>query len=104
MSDTQKLLPCPFCAAAPSTAHQGKYAFCDSCEALPHVLVPAELWNRRATPPEDNRLREALIFANDMLDQLINRHYGGELPCSAAEANGFKKIRAALSHGEDNGK
>lgn len=42
-------------------------------------------------------LYEALVFAEGQLDELINRHYGGEIPCTDEEAAGFEKIETALA-------
>lgn len=42
-------------------------------------------------------MRMALKFAKGQLDELINRHYGGEIPCNDDEAAGFDSINQALA-------
>jgi hypothetical protein len=42
-------------------------------------------------------LYEALEFAERQLDELINRHYGGSIPCTDEEAGGFERIERALA-------
>jgi hypothetical protein len=44
-----------------------------------------------------DELYGALEFAEAQLDELINRHYGGDIPCTEEEAAGFEKIEAALA-------
>lgn len=39
-------------------------------------------------------LGKALLFVLDECDELINRHYGGELPCSTEVADRWQEVRA----------
>lgn len=42
-------------------------------------------------------------FLLDQIDELINRHYGGSLPCTDDQADEFERIRALLASTEDAG-
>lgn len=119
---TAKSLPCPFCGARPHHG-LGKVEHC-SLHGEPfqrfniwcpkgHAKVSGaneELanreWNTRphaVSAAEGDLLGlalEALRFAKDQLDDLINRHYGGDIPCSDEEYAGFELIDAILSQAQ----
>ena len=49
-----------------------------------------------ATQARAERAVALLRFMMDQLNELVNRHYGGELPCSEAEIKEFEQARAFL--------
>lgn len=129
MSDPQKLAPCPFCNGtdiAPLSRNNGHvdliFLVCNTCEAegpcsaLGGTAKAIERWNRRATPPEDNRLRKALVELLEASVFLAARHEASMAvwrdKLSADMLAGMRTdldrvlaagvtARAALSHGED---
>ena len=71
-------------------------------KGLPWMLSSTRTWIQ-PTPEqlaaEIGKLRAALEFATDQCDELINRHYGGELPCDEVSAEKWAEVRA-LTNGE----
>lgn len=117
MSDTQKPLPCPFCSAAPHVSSRMDEDLathdqvvwhsvqCVNC-GMASVEIPngydggtaTERWNRRATPPEDSKLREALEAASHALRSYQYGNASTELAKAIAD-----KCDAALSRATKGG-
>lgn len=108
----QKLLPCPFCGAEAEIERRGdrRVSTIYSCTECGCMLETGEewghgeRWNRRATPPGDNKVRKALEAAQGYLRNAKIDLETGAPKRTAIQTleGGLRLVDAALYDGDKN--